>query len=179
MSDCATVLRGLERGPKWCTAARRPHADVWRRIWDCFRDIGDEAHVDSVTKCKAHLSKSKQAKVDDAGHTVLQRNHLEQLHRQAAAEASHGSEATQPQILVPDGATKHLPQEARDCLKKAADLYEEERKAEAAAKEAAARPAKEAMELDEFGGALTIYCKLKPEATRRDWQSCGRRLPEI
>ena len=34
VSDCATVLRGLERGPKWCTAARRPHADVWRRIWD-------------------------------------------------------------------------------------------------------------------------------------------------
>ena len=40
VSDCATVLRGLERGSKWCTAARRPHADVCRRIWDCFRDIG-------------------------------------------------------------------------------------------------------------------------------------------
>ena len=79
------------------------------------------------------------------------RNHLEQLHRQAAAEASHGSEATQLQILAPDGVTKHLPQEARDCLRKSADLYEEERKAEAAAKEAVARPAKEAMELDEFG----------------------------
>ena len=37
-------------------------------------------------------------------------------------------------------------------LERAADLYEEERKAEAAAKEAAARPTKEAMELDEFGG---------------------------
>ena len=78
------------------------------------------------------------------------RNHLEQLHRQAAAVASHGAEATQLQILVPDGVTKHSPQEARDCLRKAADLFEEERKAEAAAKEAAARPAKEAMELDEF-----------------------------
>ena len=31
VSDCATVLRGSERGPKWCTAAWRPHADVWRR----------------------------------------------------------------------------------------------------------------------------------------------------
>ena len=67
VSDCATVLRGLERGPKWCTAARRPHADVWRRIWDCFRDIGDEAHVDSVTKCKAHLSNAERAKLDEAG----------------------------------------------------------------------------------------------------------------
>ena len=79
------------------------------------------------------------------------RNHLEQLHRQAAAEASHGSEATQLQILFPDGIAKHLPQEAKDSFKKAADLNEEERKAEAAAKEVAARPAKEAMELDEFG----------------------------
>ena len=57
------------------------------------------------------------------------RNHLEQLHRQAAAEASHGPEATQLQVLVPDGINKHLPQEAKDSLKKAADLYEEERKA--------------------------------------------------
>ena len=40
VSDCATVLSGLERGPKWCTAARRPHADVWGQIWDCFQDIG-------------------------------------------------------------------------------------------------------------------------------------------
>ena len=65
VSDCATVLRGLERGPQLCTAARMPHADVWRRIWECFRDIGDEAHVDSVTKCKAHLSKAERAKLDD------------------------------------------------------------------------------------------------------------------
>ena len=57
------VLRGSERGPKWCTAARRPHANVWRRIWDCFRDIGDEAHIDSMTKCKAHLSKAERAKL--------------------------------------------------------------------------------------------------------------------
>ena len=54
-------------GPKWCTAARRPDADVWRRIWECFRDIGDEAHIDSVTTCKAHLSKAEQAKLDEAG----------------------------------------------------------------------------------------------------------------
>ena len=67
VSDCATVLRGLERGQKWCTAVRKPHADVWRRVWECFRDIGDEAHIDSVTKCKARLSKSEQAKLDDAG----------------------------------------------------------------------------------------------------------------
>ena len=79
------------------------------------------------------------------------RNHLELLHRQAAVEASHGPEATQLQVLVPDGINMHLLQEAKDSLKKAADLDEEERKAEAAAREAASRPTKEAMELDEFG----------------------------
>ena len=67
VSDSATVLRGLERGPKWCTAARGPHADVWRRIWECVRDVGDEAHIDSVSKCKALLSESEQAKLDEAG----------------------------------------------------------------------------------------------------------------
>ena len=51
ISDCAAVLRGLERGPMWCSAARRPHADVWKRIWECFQVIGEEAHIDAVTKC--------------------------------------------------------------------------------------------------------------------------------
>ena len=42
--------------------------------------------------------------------------------------------------MFPDRITKHLLQEAKDSLKRAADLCEEERKAEAGAKEA-----------DEFG----------------------------
>ena len=40
ISDCATVLRGIERGEKWCTVGRRPHADVWREIWRLFRGVG-------------------------------------------------------------------------------------------------------------------------------------------
>ena len=67
ISDCAAVLRGLTRGEKWCTAGRRPHADVWREIWQRFRDIGREAQVDSVTKCKAHLTKAERAKLNDEG----------------------------------------------------------------------------------------------------------------
>ena len=55
------------RGEKWCTAGRRPHADVWRGIWQRFRDIEEEAHVDSVTKCKAHLTKAERAKLSDEG----------------------------------------------------------------------------------------------------------------
>ena len=93
------------------------------------------------------------AKVEDIEKALQERlTQLEQPHKQAAAEASHGAEATQLEIMFPDGITKHLLHEAKDSLKRAADLHEEERKAEAAAKEAAARPTKEAMELDEFGG---------------------------
>ena len=69
------------------------------------------------------------------------------MHKQAAAEAS---EATQLEVMFPDGITKHLFQEAKDSLNMAADLCEEGRKA--AAKEAAARPSKEGMDIDEFGG---------------------------
>ena len=45
-------------GQMWCSAGRGPHADVWRRRWECVLDTGEEAHTDSVTKCRAHLSKS-------------------------------------------------------------------------------------------------------------------------
>ena len=56
------MLRGLVRGEKCCIAG----ADVWRRIWDRLRDIGEEAHRDPVTKCEAHLSKAERARLDEA-----------------------------------------------------------------------------------------------------------------
>ena len=31
--DNASVVRGVEAGKRWCCAAARPHADVWRKIW--------------------------------------------------------------------------------------------------------------------------------------------------
>ena len=51
--------------------------------------------------------------------------------------------------MFPDGITKHMPQEAKDSRERAADFYEEERKA--AAMEAAAHPSKEGVDVDEFG----------------------------
>ena len=92
VSDCATVLRGLERGPKWCTAARSPHADVWRRIWDCFRDMWDEAHIDSVTRCKAHLSKAERAKLDEVGRfTAAGNERADELAKEGARDDSFQS----------------------------------------------------------------------------------------
>ena len=72
--------------------ARRPHADVWRRIWDCFRDIGDEAHVDSVAKCKAHLSKAERAKLDGTGRFMAAGNErADELAKEGARDDSFQS----------------------------------------------------------------------------------------
>ena len=107
------------------------------------------------------------------------RNHLEQLHRQVVAEASHGAEATQLEIMFPDGITKHLPQEAKDSLKRAADLCE---------------PTKDLVELNEFGGLHdqddptpdpTVEARIRASIdelqaqTRGDpyWRPCWHRWP--
>ena len=38
--DNLTVIKGLRRGEAYCTLPRRPHADLWRRIWFLLRDMG-------------------------------------------------------------------------------------------------------------------------------------------
>ena len=92
ITDCIAVLRGLERCRKWYSVARRPHADVWRRIWKRFRDIGEEAHIRSVTKCKAHSSKSEQVKLDEAGRTVAAGNErADELAKEGARDDSFQS----------------------------------------------------------------------------------------
>ena len=124
------------------------------------------------------------AKVEDIEKALQERrNHLEHLHREEGAEASHEAEATQLDVVFPDGITKHLPQEAKDSFKSAADLNEEERKA---AREAAARPAKEWAWMTRMTSppkhgskrALTSCCMPKPGVTQKGWQYCGHKWPE-
>ena len=61
------------------------------------------------------------------------RTHLEHLHRQAAAEASRGPEATPLDAILPDGLTEHLakhwPPGTEVTFQRAMDLYLESRKA--------------------------------------------------
>ena len=77
------------------------------------------------------------------------RAQLEQLHRLAAAEATHGAEATAVHALLPDDLTKLVSPDERVSLRRATDLYVEGLRA--AAKEAAAPLPKLGMEVDEFG----------------------------
>ena len=38
--DNFTVVKGLRRGEAYCTLPRRPHADLWRRVWFILREMG-------------------------------------------------------------------------------------------------------------------------------------------
>ena len=59
--DCLTVLKGVWKGRKWCCAARRPHADIWRRIWDRLEDIGIGPTGIVLEKVAAHVSKATES----------------------------------------------------------------------------------------------------------------------
>ena len=79
--------------------------------------------------------------------------HLEQLHRQAAAEASRGPEATPLDAILPDDLTEHLskhwPPGTDVTFQRVMDLYLESRKA--AIKDAGETGPKQGMDVDEFG----------------------------
>ena len=118
----------------------------------------------------AQKSLQHRAKVEDIEKALQERrNHLEQLHRQAAAEASHGAETTQLEIMFPDGITKHVPKRRRTASKKQqTSVKKSARPRQQRKRRPHVRPAKEADD---------PTCRLKPEVTQKDWQYCGHRWP--
>ena len=59
---------------------------------DSIRDIGEEAHVDSVAKCKAHLSKAERAKLDETGRFMAAGNErADELAKKGARDDSFQS----------------------------------------------------------------------------------------
>ena len=130
------------------------------------------------------------AKVEDVEKALQERrNQLEHLHRQAAAEASHGAEATQLEVMFPDGITQHLPQEAKDILKRATNSARQRQRQR---KQLHNQPRKgwrsmssEAwttrMTLPRKHGskrALMSCCRPRQGETPKDWQYCGQKWPE-
>eukprot|EP00959_Pyramimonas_sp_CCMP1952_P283057 5916656-Pyramimonas_sp.AAC.1 len=69
--DNNTVYRGFQRGEVWCTKARRPHADLRRRIWLHVRDEFQEAGALEVVKVKAHSGRDPDTLVGQARLDVL------------------------------------------------------------------------------------------------------------
>ncbi|CAK0838315.1 unnamed protein product, partial [Prorocentrum cordatum] len=56
-TDHKGIVEGLQRGERWCTSWKRPHADLWRRIWHKVKDLDLDIHC--VKHVKAHRSKSR------------------------------------------------------------------------------------------------------------------------
>ena len=79
LTDHLGIVQGLERGRLWCVAAGRPHADVWKLIWDKWEDLGKEEAGNQAIHCKAHRSKAqiqnldRQGQEDAAGNGVADR----------------------------------------------------------------------------------------------------------
>ena len=53
-TDHMGIIQGIAKGRRWCCGARRPHADVWRRIWAKLEDLGFPSEVVSFKHVKAH-----------------------------------------------------------------------------------------------------------------------------
>ena len=64
--DCALILTGVRNGEKWCTYSGRPHADVWKRIWNKLIDIGLGSDGVTFEKVKAHVSARAKAAATEA-----------------------------------------------------------------------------------------------------------------
>ena len=58
--DNATVIRGLQRGQRWCCHSRRAHCDLWEQIWRKIEDLGGMgADGVSAIKVKAHRTQTE------------------------------------------------------------------------------------------------------------------------
>ncbi|CAK0830576.1 unnamed protein product [Prorocentrum cordatum] len=56
-TDHKGIIEGLQKGERWCTSWRRPHADIWKRIWHKVEDL--DLDVNCVKHVKAHRSTAK------------------------------------------------------------------------------------------------------------------------
>ena len=84
------ILSGLERGQRWCTAACRPYADLWRRAWSKLEDIGQGPHGVQVGKVKAHVSRRRAAGDDAATQNRLKANReVDLLAKRGAQEGTN------------------------------------------------------------------------------------------
>ena len=55
-TDHQGIVDGIRRGKQWCLSAKRPHADVWRRIWAKLEDL--DFTEEQVQHVRAHRTKA-------------------------------------------------------------------------------------------------------------------------
>ena len=74
VTDHLGIRQGLKKREQWCTAATRAHVDVWRLVWDRWKDIGGEEGGHAVVHCKAHRTKEQIKKLDLQGNNDVAGN---------------------------------------------------------------------------------------------------------
>ena len=60
--DNSTVVKGIRRGRAWCTSAKRPHADLWLKVWNILDDLFPDLQGFECIKVKAHTLKKDRPK---------------------------------------------------------------------------------------------------------------------
>ena len=86
--DNATVVRGYARGREWCCCSLRPHADVWRLIWDRISDLGPEDGQLKLLKCKSHVSKTARLQMGPKQRAICEGNDVADLWAKEGAKQS-------------------------------------------------------------------------------------------
>ncbi|CAK0863259.1 unnamed protein product [Prorocentrum cordatum] len=71
-TDHKGIVEGLQRGERWCTSWKRPHADLWRRIWHKVKGMDLDIHC--VKHVKAHRSKSRIGQLEGEGLKIAKGN---------------------------------------------------------------------------------------------------------
>ncbi|CAK0855220.1 unnamed protein product, partial [Prorocentrum cordatum] len=84
--DRQSVLDGVAAGERWCTASRRPNADLWRQVWARLRDIGLGPNGVQFRKVKAHRSAAVVATLD------CEQQRIAQVNKAADERAGRGAE---------------------------------------------------------------------------------------
>ncbi len=85
--DNETVVKGVARGKRWCCQARRPHADVWRRIWHILDDVGVGPAGVEVLKCRSHTSAATRRGMTESEQFVAAGNDVADQYAKQGAEA--------------------------------------------------------------------------------------------
>ena len=99
VTDCAAVVRGMQRGRSWATSSARPQAHIWVLIWDRLEALELVPEVNlQVSKVKAHKTAEAKRRLEEAASRGL--------HQTGTAEARQALQLTYLNELADKWAKK-------------------------------------------------------------------------
>ena len=87
-TDCANILKGVERGAEWCTRPESQSADLWHRFWHLVQELGGiSPECVSLTKVKAHATAAER---QEMGRRIFEGNAAaDKYAKRGAASVQH------------------------------------------------------------------------------------------